>query len=172
MKTIKNTLYLAVICLSVVFTGCNKSDDGGAATSASSGTLSAKVDGSNFSGGVVALATEITAGGVNSVRLQASDATGKAILILINAFNGVGTYEFSTASSIAHIATYTEANISNPTATKSWVAPYAGSGLVGQVAVSEKTATTIKGTFNFSGKEQNGTTMKVITEGAFNLNFQ
>jgi len=172
MKTIKNTLCLAVICLSLVFTGCNKNDDGGATTSAGPGTLSAKVDGASYSGDVVALATEITAGGVTTIRLQSSDATGKAILILINAFNGVGTYEFSTATSIAHVATYTEANISNPTATKSWVAPYSGSGLVGQVAVSEKTATAIKGTFNFSGKEQNGTTMKVITEGAFNLNFQ
>ena len=172
MKTIKNTLYVAVLCLSVVFTGCKKSDDGGGGTVPGSGTMSAKVDGANFSGDVVALATEITAGGVTTVRLQASDATGKAILILINAFSGVGTYEFSTASSIAHVATYTEANISNPTATKSWVAPYAGSGLVGQVAVSEKTATAIVGTFNFSGKEQNGTTMKAITEGSFNLNFQ
>ena len=172
MKIIKNTLYLAVICLSLVFTGCSKNNDDGGGTTAGSGTLTAKVDGSNFSGDVVALATEITAGGVTTVRLQASDATGKAILILINAFNGVGTYEFSTASSIAHIATYTEANISNPQATMSWVAPYASSGLVGQVVVSEKTATTVKGTFNFKGKEQNGSSIKDITEGSYNLEFQ
>jgi hypothetical protein len=170
MKTLK--ILSLFLFTSLLLVSCKKDDDTTGGGSLDVGTLVAKVGGSNFSGDIVAIATETTAGGNTTIRLQASDATGKAMIILINGYSGTGTYEFSTASNISNIATYTEANISNPMNSKSWVAPYENSGVVGQVNFTEKTATTVKGTFNFKGKEQNGSTFKEITEGSFNLEFQ
>lgn len=54
----------------------------------------------------------------------------------------------------------------------------AGSGtliakMVGEVKISEETATTVKGTFSFTAKNVNGDqSTKTITEGSFNLEKQ
>ena len=65
-----------------------------------------------------------------------------------------------------------EANINNPMNSQTWSAPYQDSGVVGEVKISEKTDTKIKGTFNFKAKNSNDQSIKNITEGSFNLDFQ
>ena len=171
MKTFRKLLILSFVSLAIA--SCSKKDDdGGDNNNVEVGTLTAKVNGANFSGSVVAIATETTVAGTTIIRLQASDASGKAIVILINAYTGENTYEISDANTSVNTASYTETNINNPASSPSWVAPFNSSGKVGEVTISEKTATTIKGTFNFEGKEQNGTSMKSITDGKFNLEFQ
>lgn len=60
----------------------------------------------------------------------------------------------------------------NPTAFQSttWQAPYDGGAKVGEIKVSEVTATNIKGTFFFSAQKNTGEpTQKEITQGSFNI---
>lgn len=168
MKKIK---YVVIILLTIVSVACNKSDDdGGDNPQGGEGTFTASIGGTNFSGSVAANATESNANGVTIITMLASDADGKAINIIINPFDGPGTYDISD-DSVFTTASYTEADVNNPMNSMIWVAPYANSGMVGQINVSEKTDASIKGTFNFEGKLQNGDSLKNITNGAFNLSF-
>lgn len=162
---------MAVMAISL--NSCKKDDDGGGGGSAGSGTVVAKVGGSNFKSLEIASTASIsTGGGSTTVTIQGSDANGKGIFIIINNFDGTGTYEFSD-SNVFVTATYVEANINNPMNSQTWSAPYQDSGVVGEVNVSEKTDTKIKGTFNFMAKNVNGdNSIKNITDGSFNLSFQ
>src|SRR5690606_28357350 len=173
MKTFKKSILVLMAVVAVSLTSCKKDDDGGGGGGAGSGTVVAKVGGSNFKSMEMASTASITTGGGSTtVTIQGSDANGKGIFIIINNFDGTGTYEF-TDSNVFVTATYVEANINNPMNSQTWSAPYQDSGVVGEVNVSEKTDTKIKGTFNFMAKNVNGdNSIKNITEGSFNLNFQ
>jgi len=170
MKTLKNLILVLLVSLAV--TACSKKDDdGGDGGTAGSGEVTAKVDGSSFSSLEIASTASISSGGNTVVTLQGSDASGKGIIIIINPFDGVGTYEIGD-SSVFTLATYVEANASNPQNSQTWSAPYEDSGVVGEINVSEKTDTNIKGTFNFKAKNVNGDqSIKNITNGSFNLSF-
>lgn len=170
MRTLK--ILSLILFVGLAFTACKSDDDGGDGGSADVGTMTATVAGNSFSGNIVAIANQISAGGNTSVTLQGSDDQGRAIIIIINAFDGTGTYEISVDNTIAITASYTEADVSNPVNSQSWQAPYAGGGVSGEVNVSEVTDTTIKGTFNFTGKNASDDSTKNITNGQFNLAFQ
>jgi hypothetical protein len=175
MKTIKQFGLALAIIFSLTISSCSSSDDnGGGGGNAANGTIKAKVGNSNFTSMPVAsYATKQATGSVFTIILQGSDASGKAIQIIMNGVNDQpGTFQISNTSGITTVGTYTEVNISNPLNTQVWAAPYENSGIVGSVTVSEITDTTIKGTFNFTGKNQNGSDTKQITDGSFNLNFQ
>ncbi len=170
MKNFKKSILVLMAVVAVSLTSCKKDDDGGGGGSAGSGTVVAKVGGSNFkSMEIASTATETTAGGSTTITIQGSDANGKGIFIYINNYDGIGTYEFSDSNVFVN-ATYVEANINNPLDSKTWSAPYTDSGVVGEVSISEKTDTKIKGTFNFTAKNVNGDqSLKNITDGSFNL---
>lgn len=172
-KTIKHFSFAIVLALTTIFSSCSSDSSGGGGGSASLGTVNAKVAGSNFSSMTVAtFATKQTFGGVTTIIVQGSDATGKAIqMTLSGATVGTGTFEISDTASLSAIASYTETNISNPSASQTWAAPYEGSGVTGSITITEITDTNIKGTFTFTGKNQSGTDTKQITEGTFNVNF-
>lgn len=173
MKIITKSILVTFLSFSFLMaTSCKKDDDGGSGGNAGSGTISAKVNGDSFTSMEIASTATLTTGGsTTTVVLQGSDADGKGIFIIMNGFEGTGTYEFSD-SNVFVTATYVEANVSNPQNTQTWSAPYQNSGIVGEVNVSEKTDTTIKGTFNFTAKNVNGDGSLVsITDGSFNLDF-
>lgn len=167
MKTIKKFGFVLVLAVTTILSSCSSSDGGGGG-SAAAGTLKAKIAGSNYSSMQAATFATSQSG---MLIVQGSDATGKAIQLMIAA-NTVGTYEISDDANISAVASYTEANISNPSASQTWAAPYENSGAVGSITISEITATNVKGTFNFTGKNQTGTGTKAITDGSFNVNFQ
>ena len=172
MKTFKKSILVIMAIVAVSLTSCKKDDDGGGGGGAGSGTVVAKVGGSNFKSlEMASTASETNAGGSTTITIQGSDANGKGIFIIINNFDGTGTYEFSDSNVFVN-ATYVEANINNPMNSQTWSAPYQNSGVVGEVKVSEKTDTKIKGTFNFKAKNSNDQSIKNITEGSFNLDFQ
>ncbi len=173
MKTFKKSILVLMAIVAVSLTSCKKDDDGGGGGAAGSGTVVAKVGGSNFrSLEIASTASQSSGGGTTTITLQGSDADGKGIFIIINNYDGTGTYEFSD-SNVFVTATYVEANINNPMDSQTWSAPYQNSGVVGEVNISEKTDTKIKGTFNFMAKNVNGDqSIKNITDGSFDLNFQ
>jgi hypothetical protein len=168
MKTIKHLSFAIVLALTTILTSCSSSDDGGGGGSAAAGTIQAKAGSTNFKS-MTQASFAMSQGGM--LIIQGSDASGKAIQLMLAGVTEAGTYEISDTAGISVIGSYTEVNTSTFTS-KTWAAPYEDSGVVGSVIISEITATTVKGTFNFTGKNQDGDDTKAVTNGAFNVNFQ
>jgi hypothetical protein len=169
MKTLKHFSFAIVLAMATILSSCSSSDDGGGGGSAAAGTIQAKAGGANFKS-MTAATFAMNQGGM--LVIQGSDATGKAIQLMLAGVTEEGTYEISDTAGISVIGSYTVTNMSNPMDSDTWAAPYEDSGVVGSVTISEITATTVKGTFNFTGKNQDGEDTKAITNGAFNVNFQ
>jgi hypothetical protein len=175
MKAIKQfKVVVAAIIFAVTFSSCETSDDSGGGGTASEGTITASVDNGNFTSMKLAsYATKQPTGSVFTIILQGSDASGKALQIIMNGSPAQpGTFQIGSTSSITTVASYTEASVSNPLNNQVWAAPYEKSGVVGSVTISEITSTMIKGTFNFTAKNQKGSDTKQITNGSFNLTFR
>ena len=166
MKTLKNLAMVLFMALAI--TSCNKSDDDAGDGGGDEGNFSAQVDGSGFNANVAASANETTSGGQTTLVLLGSDASGKAINIIINGFDGVGTYPISS-DNVFTSASYTETDVNNPSNTQIWAAPFENSGMVGEINIAVKTDSNVEGTFNFDARLQNGTSMKNVTNGQFNL---
>lgn len=168
MKTFKLLSLFLFVSLAVL--SCKKDDDGNDGdNTAAEGTITAKIDGTTFTSLEIATtANEVNAGGGTTITIQGNDASGKAIIMIINGYDGTGTYEISDAG-IFNTASYIETNVNDPQNTQSWNAPFANSGIAGEINISSKTDTNIQGTFNFEGKNGNDMSMRNITEGSFNM---
>ncbi|MCF6130866.1 DUF6252 family protein [Flavobacterium wongokense] len=169
MKTIKQFGLVLVLAVSTILSSCSSSDgDGGGGGSAAAGTIKAKAGSTNFTS-MTAATFAMQQGGM--LIIQGSDASGKAIQLMLTGVTAAGTYEISDTAGISVIGSYTEVNLNTMSST-TWAAPFEGSGNVGSITISEITATTVKGNFTFTGKNQNGSDNKNVTNGAFNVNFQ
>ncbi|OUR94308.1 hypothetical protein A9Q87_01275 [Flavobacteriales bacterium 34_180_T64] len=180
MRKFKQFMLLVMIGSLVTLTSCSNDDDSGdgGGGSAASGTLSAKVNGTTFqSMEISSSATVVSAGGVNTMVIIASNSDGNAFSFTIFGFDGAGTYKLTGADiAITNTGSYTETDIdvNNPinSTTEVWQAPYDDTE-VGEIVVTEETATKVKGNFSFTCKNVNGdNSVKTITEGAFNLDKQ
>lgn len=163
-------MVLMMVASFISITACKSDDDGGdpAASGGASGVITAKVDGVSFQSlEITSTASQVTAGPNTSISLQGNTAS-QAISMGISAFAGVGTYEI-TDSNIFVNAGYVEPNVSDPTNSPTWNAPYQNSGVIGEIKVSENSADRIKGTFKFKVKNANDDSVKNITEGTFDL---
>ena len=109
---------------------------GGGGSNATLGTVKAKVGGANYTSMEMGtFATKQVIGGLTTIIVQGSDASGKAIQLILSDYDGgTGTYAISDDANISAIASYIEANISNPMASQTWAAPYDGSGSAGSIA--------------------------------------
>ncbi|RSK39078.1 DUF6252 family protein [Mangrovimonas spongiae] len=173
MRILKNVMLLLTVVTFVTFTACSSDDDGGdpGSVGAASGTISAKIDGSNFTSlEMTSFANKASGGGQTTLVLQ-GNTQDQAINMTINGYEGEGTYELSD-SNVFIIASYIEPDISNPANTQTWSAPYQDSGVAGEIKISEETDSKVKGTFSFTAKNSNDGSTKVISEGSFNLNKQ
>jgi Family of unknown function (DUF6252) len=169
MKTVR-ILSLTLFVSLLVFS-CKKDDDGGDDGNAASGTITAKVNGANFSSNTsFTVANKVTAGGITTVTIQGSDNQGKGVLLIINGFEGTGSYNIGGGANVFVTGSYIEANANNPQASQTWMAPFDAS-VAGEINISEDSSTKIKGTFNFNAKNSNDNSMRNITEGNFNVNF-
>jgi hypothetical protein len=169
MKNLKQIMLFVMTITMVSLTSCSKDDDGGNTGPAASGTITAKVNGSQFTSIQAAtFATLATGGGQTTLILQGNTST-QGVSFTVNGYNGVGTYEISN-SNVFIVATYIEPNVSDPANSQTWSAPFQDSGIVGELNISEETDTMIKGTFSFTGKNSNDDSTKNITEGSFNVN--
>lgn len=168
MRTIKHLAFAIVLAVTTLLSSCSSSDgDGGGGGSTALGTMKAKIAGSNWS----SMSAATAATHRNTVLIiQGSDATGKAIQLMAVGVTAAGTFQINDTSAIDVVASYTQANISNPMASLVFAAPYEGSGTVGTLTVTDLTATNVKGTFSFTGKNQSGADTKQVTDGVFNVN--
>lgn len=173
MKKIKLICAFVVVTTFTLFTSCSSDDNGGGGGNAAAGTIKAKVDGTTVTTmEMVTFANQV--GSMLQIQGNTGGTSSKAFVLNVTTFDGVGTYDIGGAGGLGQAnASYTEiiVNLSNPmaTETKVWAAPYTGGDKVGEIKISEITATHIKGTFNFSAKRTEDGSMKQITEGAFNV---
>ncbi len=169
MKTLSKLFLASLILFTIV--SCKKSDDGGDGGSAAEGTLTAKVNGSVFTSPKITTSAQYVQVG-KSLTILGSDATGKAINIIISNYDGsTGTWQIPNGVGlIGVIGSYTEVNIGS-LSTKTWVAPYSNSGVIGEVKISEFSKTgNVKGTFKFKARNQdNVSDIKDITDGSFSV---
>ena len=176
MRTLKSLMLLLVTMSFVTFTSCSSDDNGGDGGNAPSGTLVAKVDGTNYESWEVSSSATIANNG-NNLIIIASNSDGNAFSFTIWGYEGVGTYNLDgSVISNVNVASYTETDvdINNPqnSTTEIWQAPYDNS-MVGSLSVSEETDDKLIGTFEFTCKNLNGDqSVKTITNGSFNLNKQ
>lgn len=168
MRTIKHISFAIVLAVTTILSSCSSSDSGGGGGNAALGTIVAKAGSVNFQSMTSASFAMLNSG---MLVIQGSDAQGRAMQIVLSGVSEAGTYTISDTAGISVVGSYTEINLSNFTST-TWAAPYEASGNVGTVTISEITETGVKGTFSFTGKNQEGADTKAITNGAFNVEFQ
>ena len=113
-----NTKFLTICAiffsLILTTTSCSSDDDGGGGGGVPSGTIKANIDGTSFTSNVAASGNLVTVGPSATLTLLGTDTQGKALNFVINGFDGVGTYDIGGANLIFVVASYTEANASNP----------------------------------------------------------
>lgn len=176
MKTINFFRLLIMGVLVIVATSCSSNDDGDDGdVNAASGTLTAKVDGTNYqSMEISSSATVANVGQAQNLVIIASNSDGNAFAMTVFGYTGEGTYEFTGANiAVTNTASYTETDVdlNNPqnSTTEIWQAPYDNT-LVGTVTITEETDSKVKGSFEFTCKNVNGdNSVKTITEGSFDL---
>lgn len=179
MKKMFKIGFLSLLASTIFFTNtsCTSDDDGGGGGTAAAGTITAKVNGSTVTTlNMVTFANQV--GSMLSIQGNTGGTSSKAFVLNITSFDGVGTYDIGGGTGGLGLAnaSYTEisVNLSNPMAstTKVWQAPYTGGAKVGEIKISEATATGVKGTFQFSCKNSDDNSTKEVTQGSFNVNFQ
>lgn len=162
------------LALLVLFTvaACKKNDDGGNGGSAGDGTVKAKIGGSSWTS--ISMSTSaMYVNAAKTLTIMGTDAGGKNVKLMILGYDGsTGTWDITSAGGAISVnASYIETNISNPAASKTYVAPYSGSGVIGKIQISEFSKTgSVKGTFNFKSRNQSDTgDFKEVSEGSFNV---
>lgn len=168
MKSIKQLSLVLVLALTTVLSSCSSDSGSGGGGTAAAGTIKAKAGNVNFTSLTQASYATMNSG---MLTIQGSDASGKVIQLIIFGATGAGTYTISEDSTISVVGNYTEVNLGTFDST-TWAAPYENSGAVGTITITEMTDATVKGTFNFTGKNLEGADTKAITNGSFNVNFQ
>ena len=152
----------------VAIVSCNKDDDGGEAGTAGEGTITATIDGSQFTSLDITSAANTSSGGGQTTLTMQGNTSSQGINLIIFGYEGAGTYELSDTN-VFISASYIEPNVNDPMNTQIWNAPYQDSGVVGEIKVAEDADGRVKGTFNFTGKNANDDTMKTVTDGSFDL---
>ena len=178
MKTIKNTLYFAAVCLSLVFTACSSSDDDGAAAGDDDGGgeefFTARVDGASFaaSTNIVSLigGTVSTSNGMTVAAGQGSTNSGDFINFSIVGYSGPGTYATGDNLTNPNMIQYGELN---GTSANVWGSNLAVATLglsPGQIVITSDANDVLEGTFSFEGYNGTDMTTKMITSGSFKFN--
>ncbi len=168
MKTLNKLFFGCLILLSVA--ACKKDDDGGDGGAAGDGVVQAKIGGASWTSIKMSTSAQYVSAG-KALTMMGADASGKTINIIINNYDGsTGTWQIpNSVGSIGVVASYIEVNLGGTT--KTWAAPYSGSGVIGEIKISEFSKTgNVKGTFKFKARNQaDNTDFKDITEGSFNV---
>ncbi len=170
MKIFNKTILVLMAVLAISLTSCKKDDDGGGDPPGGSGTFSAKVDGSNFSGMQGTVVAQLTTSGSTQVlALSGGTTQSQNLQMIISGFDGVGSYDLN----FMNLGTYSylpDPGNPDPNTVVVYTTLGNGQGNNGTVNVSSFDGNTIKGTFNFTGfnLDDNSDTV-AVTEGQFNI---
>ncbi|MFT5892497.1 MAG: hypothetical protein ACI9Y7_002607 [Dokdonia sp.] len=172
MKTIKKMMMAFIAISMVAVVSCKSDDDGGDGGAANSGTVSANVDGVSYESDALGTSIQvINAAGIETLTITSNEfSSSKNITIVVNGLDGEGTYEIGGGANISIVATYIEANASNPADTQIWGAPFSDT-VAGEFNVSSFSDTTIQGTFSFTATNTQDNSVVEVTNGSFNLDY-
>lgn len=153
----KRTLLL-LACASVALFGCSNDNNTPAPANPSSGTMSAKIDGSAWSAALAVQATK-----TNGVfQVSGSDNSGKQMNVTIMNYNGPGTYALGGPA--------TSGNGSNGRWTAGLSSDQTYNTMVGQgegtCEITTESGGTVEGNFSFTAKNTDNAQVSV-TEGTF-----
>jgi len=160
----------------VTLTSCSNDDGGDGPSTAGSGVLVAKIDGTSFQSMAISSSATLANNGQNLI-IIASNSDGKAFSMSIFGYAGENqNYPIGGGANIFNIGSYTETDVdlNNPqnSTTEIWQAPYDDT-MVGEIFIESETDDKVIGTFSFSCKNTGGDqSVKTITEGSFNLTKQ
>lgn len=167
MKKLKQFGFLLMIIVAI--SACKKDNDGGDSV-AGDGVVQAKIGGSSWTSIKMSTSAQYVSAG-KSLTLLGVDGSGKSINIIVNNYDGsTGTWSIpNSVGGIGVVASYIEVSLGG--STKTYAAPYSGSGVIGEVKISEFSKTgNVKGTFKFKARNQSDATdFKDVTEGSFNV---
>ncbi|MCL6217862.1 DUF6252 family protein [Zunongwangia pacifica] len=169
-KKLIKSAKLFFLLMTVFLVACAKDDDGGQGGTAAEGTVVAKVDGEDFKSfkeGTTAAKATGNAG--TTLTVLGTDASGFAINLIINGYEGVGTYDIGGDNLVYVTASYVEVDINNPQNSKTFGAPYGEGGLAGEISVSEDENGQLKGTFFFEASNDQKSDFRNVTDGSFNV---
>ena len=177
MKTIKNTLYLSVICLSLVFTGCSKNnDDNGVAAGGAAGGgefFTATIAGAGFAAStdIASLigGTVSTSNGMTVATGQGSTNSGSFINFNIIGYSGPGTYTTGDALTNTNLIQYGELNGTTPSVWGSGLATVVLGLSPGEIVITSDANDVLEGTFSFEGYNGSDMTSKMVTAGSFKI---
>lgn len=168
MKKLKQQAIVLATIAFTVLVSCSSSDNTGDSGKATEGTITATIDGAQFTSlEMTTFASVVNAGGQSTLVVQ-GNTSSQALHFTINGYEGSGTYQISDSNVFIN-ASYVEPNINDPQNSQTWSAPFQNSGIAGEIVVSEETDTIIKGTFSFTCKNPNDDSVKEITDGSFNV---
>tara|TARA_R110002124_G_scaffold87407_1_gene225072 strand:+ start:101804 stop:102328 length:525 start_codon:yes stop_codon:yes gene_type:complete len=169
MKNFTKTMFATLVCVTLVFTGCKKDDDGGMGSGLTEGNLTATVNGNNFQSleGTTA-AQETNSGGVRVIAVSAGTINSENLQMIVQNFDGVGTYPLN----LLNIGTYSYLpDPSNPDPNS--VVIYStvnGTGNAGEINISSYSSTNVQGTFSFTGYNINDPNdTSTVSNGSFNI---
>jgi hypothetical protein len=92
MRTLKQFMLLVMTMSLVSLSSCSKDDDGGSGGNAAAGTITAKIDGSQFTSlEITSFANLTTASGQTTLVMQ-GNTQSQAINMIINGYNGVSFF--------------------------------------------------------------------------------
>ena len=177
MRHLKQFMLLVMVGSLLSLTSCSGDDDSsGSGEGASSGTMTAKIDGANYANtNNIGQATLAQLPQGDNLIVQSSNADGQSINLVIWNYTGPGTYDIDSSGTNPNTAIYTETDVdlNNPqnSTTETWQAPYQNSEL-GTITITEETDSNVKGEFMFKAKLSTGNSVIDVTEGQFNLSKQ
>jgi hypothetical protein len=177
MKTIKNTVYLAIVCLSLVFIGCSKNNDddgGGASGGGGDEFFTATIDGAGFAAStdIVSLigGTVSTSNGMTVAVGQGSTNSGDFITFNIVGYTGPGTYTTGNTLTNPNMIQYGELNGTTPSVWGSNLATAVLGLSPGEIVITSDANAGLEGSFSFEGYNATDMSTKMITSGSFKLN--
>ena len=182
MKTIKKTIYISLLCLAVVLTGCSSSDDdnnnddnGDDGNNGGSEFFTATVAGSGFEASTdptsLIGAGLSTNNGITIATAQGSTNNGKFINFSIINYDGPGTYTTGDDLTNTNGIMYGEISPLGTWASNG-VTSIVGGLQAGEIVITSDSDGVLEGTFSFEGYNAETETSKMITSGSFKANIE
>ncbi|MEM6261137.1 MAG: DUF6252 family protein [Bacteroidota bacterium] len=167
MMTLRNLFFLLMISMLVV--ACGNDDDGDDPTSSEqvNGTMTCKVDGTDWTGNFIVQATYSAGSGADVLTITGQQSSDNSqIGLILNPFTGPGTYTVNQGNFTAT----SQARYSGPNPVTNTFTTIGGLGSL-TIVVSEFDADgKVKGTFEFTGvNAASGNADITVTEGSFDI---
>lgn len=154
------SMLVAVALLALPLASCSDDDDDNDGGGSGFGSISAKVDGADYSGTIFSV-TNIN-GTLTIFGTANSDGTGNQLQLTVSGATDTGTYQFTTTSLSQGRWSLASADPSDTYSTLG-VNP---NGSAGSVTFTTLTESRIEGTFSFTA-QNNATETVEVTEGEF-----